>query len=170
MYKDGVSLVEAKDYINAEEYFRLAENYADSKKYHIYCKAQNLLAKDDLESYNYFTKCKDFLDSKNILETNEYFVLVNKLQGKWEMGEYVGEVRKATAKSGTLAAKPSNGLPTYEINGTKLFNRGREDDTLILLDKKITLKSSEGSVLGDEFKIINDKTIKIGNYNWDKLE
>lgn len=83
-YNKGVSLVENKDYKNAEVCFLTTKNFKDSNNYQTYCKAQQLLAEDNLESYNYFTECIDFLDSKNILETNEYFVLVDKLQGKWK--------------------------------------------------------------------------------------
>lgn len=83
-YNKGVSLVENKDFKNAEVCFLTTKNFKDSKNYQTYCKAQQLLAEDNLESYNYFTECIDFLDSKNILETNEYFVLVDKLQGKWK--------------------------------------------------------------------------------------
>lgn len=82
-YNTGVSLVENKDYINAEFCFDITKDFKDSKKYATYCKAQNLLAENDLESYNYFTECEDFLDSRNILETNKYFIIVNKLQGQW---------------------------------------------------------------------------------------
>lgn len=83
-YNKGVSLVENKDFKNAEVCFLTTKNFKDSKNYQTYCKAQQLLAEDNLESYNYFTECIDFLDSKNILETNECFVLVDKLQGKWK--------------------------------------------------------------------------------------
>ena len=86
-YNNGVSLVENKDCKNAEFCFDTTKDFKDSKKYYTYCKAQNLLAKKDLESYNYFIECKDFLDSKDILETNEYFIMVNKLQGNWSHSE-----------------------------------------------------------------------------------
>ena len=82
-YESGLKLVEVKDYKNAESCFEITNGYADNEKYLDYCKAQNLLADNDLESYNYFTNLGGFLDSKEILNTNKYFVMVNKLQGEW---------------------------------------------------------------------------------------
>ena len=99
-YNNGVSLVENKDYKNAEFCFDITKDFKDSNNYYTYCKAQNLLAKNDLESYTYFVKCKDFLDSKHILETNKYFIMVNKLQGEWyypgqSEEEYIKELRNS---------------------------------------------------------------------------
>ncbi|MBQ8794367.1 MAG: hypothetical protein IJZ63_06495, partial [Clostridia bacterium] len=54
-YESGLKLVEVKDYKNAESCFEITNGYADNEKYLDYCKAQNLLADNDLESYNYFT-------------------------------------------------------------------------------------------------------------------
>ncbi len=82
-YENGLKLVEVKDYKKAKICFEITNGYADNEKYLDYCKAQNLLADNDLESYNYFTELGDFLDSKEILNTNKYFVMVNKLQGEW---------------------------------------------------------------------------------------
>lgn len=86
-YNKGVSLVENKDYKNAEICFNNTKDFKDSNNYSIYCKGKNLLEENDLESYNYFTKCKDFLDSENILKTNEFFIIIKKLQGKWSHPE-----------------------------------------------------------------------------------
>ncbi len=86
-YENGIKLVEAKDYKNAEICLKITNGYTDNEKYLNYCKAQNLLADNDLESYNYFTDLGDFLDSKEILSTNKYFITINKLQGKWKYSE-----------------------------------------------------------------------------------
>lgn len=83
-YNKSVSMVKNKNYKNAENCFYNIKDYKDANNYYNYCKGQNLLAENDLDSYNYFTECKDFLDSKKILETNKYFILVNNLQGVWK--------------------------------------------------------------------------------------
>ncbi len=88
-YKKGLEFFENKEYKNGEYCFEimngiLEENkYKDARNYYNYCKAQNLLADNDLESYDYFKKCAGFLDSRQILETNKYFKLVDKIQGEW---------------------------------------------------------------------------------------
>ena len=107
-YKNGLKLVEAKDYENAEICFEITDGYTDNEKFLNYCKAQNLLADDDLESYNYFTDLGDFLDSKEILNTNKYFLMVNKLQGEWYYpGETDEEYEEKLRMSGDY----------YEVDG-----------------------------------------------------
>lgn len=90
-YNKGVSLVENKDYKNAEFCFETTKVFKETIKYFYYCKAQNLLEEKDLDSYNYFKVCGNFLDSEKILKTNKYYKLVDQLQGEWY---YPGEDEK----------------------------------------------------------------------------
>lgn len=111
LYNQGLSLVKSKNYENAVFYFHITKDFKDSNNYYIYCKAQNLLAESDLESYDYFTECKDFLDSENILKTNEYFILVNKLQGEWY---YPGQTK---AEKEEELKQIRNSGDYYEVDG-----------------------------------------------------
>ena len=144
-YGKGVSFVENKDYKKAENCFKVTENFKVSNNYFNYCKAQNLLAKNDLESYNYFTKCIDFLDSKKILETNEYLVMVGKLQGEWsrpelEIGISIGTIRSPAE---TISIKGSN------VSGR--FTKG----------KLIVLENSQIAIDGDECQKIRFEDVEI---------
>lgn len=108
VYKSGVKLVELKDYKNAEACFEIINDYKGNSNYQNYAKAQNLLANGDLESYDYFTELGDFLDSKEILNTNKYFVMVNKLQGEWySPGQTEAQYRRKMLETGNY----------YEANG-----------------------------------------------------
>lgn len=177
-YENGLKLVEAKDYKNAEICFEITNGYADNEKYLNYCKAQNLLADDDLESYNYFTDLGDFLDSKEILNTNKYFVMVNKLQGEWEQGEYIvqntNKSTNSTSKKSRFAGKKidvSTSLALeadYQkyrkttISGV-LVNRGDYEYKLSINDKKIAIGDTE-------IKILDDNTIEYDDYKWTKVK
>lgn len=86
-YESTLGFVEAKDYKTAENYFEMLKDYKDGEKYYNYCKAQNLLSDKDLNAYDCFVKLGDFLDCKKIIETNEYFITVNRLQGEWKCSE-----------------------------------------------------------------------------------
>ncbi|MBR7133168.1 MAG: hypothetical protein IKD04_06505 [Clostridia bacterium] len=159
-YNKGISLAEQKDYKNAEHCFEVTDGFADTENYYNYCKAQNLLAKKDLESYNYFTECKDFLDSKNILETNEYFILVNKLQGEWYYpGQSKEERMKEMRESGDY----------YEVDGNFYIKEYYDsyDDLLATIEEKGSihvpggLLSSGSSVRAETLRINGAKHLKI---------
>lgn len=146
LYKQGISLVNSKNYENAEYYFHITKNFKDSNKYYTYCKAQNLLAENDLESYNYFTECKDFLDSENILKTNEYFILVNKLQGEWYYPGQTEEEKEEELK------EIRNSGDYYEVDGSfydKSFYASYEELILAIESKG---KMIRGSVLFSSHK------------------
>jgi len=177
-YENGLKLVEAKDYKNAEICFEITNGYADNEKYLNYCKAQNLLADDDLESYNYFTDLEDFLDSKEILNTNKYFVMVNKLQGEWEQDEYIAQNTNkgtnSTSKKSRFEGLDSLGAVSPEaeedykrnakmtINGI-LVNRGDYEYKLSINDKKIAIGDTE-------IKILDDNIIEYNDYKWTKVK
>ena len=146
-YENGLKLVEAKDYKNAESCFEITNGYADNEKYLNYCKAQKLLADDDLESYNYFTDLGNFLDSKEILNTNKYFVMVDKLQGKWySPGETEAEYKKRMRKSKEY----------YEVDG-KFYNKKYFTSYQALIDRL----NNEDIVFGFvDFPQREDLTIK----------
>lgn len=144
-YNTGVLLVENKDYKNAELCFNSTSNLKDSKKYSTYCKAQILLANNDLESYCYFNKCRNFLDSNTILETNEYLVLINKLQGTWEH-------------------KFSNGSIYMYIDNISCDFLSY-DCTLKLSDDKICIDNNDELAV---IEFINDKTFLYYNDQWEK--
>ncbi len=183
-YESGLKLVETKDYKNAESCFEITNGYTDNEKYLNYCKAQNLLADDDLESYNYFTDLGDFLDSKEILNTNKYFVMVNKLQGEWEQGEYIvqntNKGTNSTSKKSRFEDLDSLGDVSPEaeeeykqnmkmtISGI-LVNRGCYEYKLSIDDKKMLLVDVEGDH-HDEIKIIGDNTIEYDDYKWTKVK
>lgn len=108
-YEKGIELLGNKDYKNAETCFGAINKYKDSKNYYNYCRAQKLLANGELESYDYFKKCGDFLDSQQILETNKYFKLVEKLQGEWYYpGITFEQERKEMIESGNYYEDPDD--------------------------------------------------------------
>lgn len=84
-YESGIDFVENKNYDSAEICFEIAERYGyiDCYKYYNYSKAMSLLHNNSLEALDYFRKCGDFLDSAEIINTNEYFVMADAIQGKW---------------------------------------------------------------------------------------
>lgn len=86
-YESSLEFIEINDYKTAENCFEILKDYKDGEKYYNYCKAQNLLADNDLKAYDYFVKLDDFLDCKKIIETNEHFITLNKLQGEWKYPE-----------------------------------------------------------------------------------
>ncbi|MBQ2237672.1 MAG: hypothetical protein II317_06185, partial [Clostridia bacterium] len=64
-YNHGILLIKEKKYKKAEICFETSKNHKKSEDYYNYCRGQNLLAEGNLQSYNYFVKCKGFLDSDN---------------------------------------------------------------------------------------------------------
>lgn len=142
-YKSGLELIKTKDYKNAEICFEIIKNYNDSEKYLNYCKAQSLLANNDLESYNYFTDLGDFLDSKEILNTNKYFVMVNKLQGDWEHPEL----------------KPYKNRDTSNINHSSNDEIFYATNSLTILGERISIKgiTVSGEYTKGKLMILNDK-------------
>lgn len=82
-YENGLKFVENKDYKNAEVCFEITNGYTDNEKYLNYCKAQLLMNDNDIAAYNYFVKCKGFLNVDEILNTHKRYEALNKLQGKW---------------------------------------------------------------------------------------
>ncbi len=163
-YENGLKFVETKDYKNAEACFEITDGYADNEKYLDYCKAQNLLADNDLESYNYFTNLGDFLDSKEILSTNEYFVMVNKLQGEWYSPERTLEqAREEARKSGDYyeidgAFYLKEDYDNYKLDPDAKHNVG---PSIILFD---IYSSSTISIDGGlDIKIIDDNLTFDGN-------
>ena len=184
-YKNGLKLVETKDYENAEICFEITDGYTDNEKFLNYCKAQNLLADDDLESYNYFTDLGDFLDSKEILNTNKYFLMVNKLQGEWYYpGETDEEHEEKLRMSGDY----------YEVDGhfyskslyssydeiVEHINKkgrgpldwlpGKLSAKTIKINGINELKKIDGYITYDSVKIevIDDTHIKIGEREYEK--
>lgn len=166
-YENGLKFAEAKDYKNAEICFEITDGYADNEKYLNYCKAQNLLANDDLESYNYFTDLGDFLDSKEILNTNKYFVMVNKLQGEWEHPELKDAVQfKLSSSDETFYASISK--EKIIIKGIKIsgeYTKGK----LVILDDAILLYKEESE---EKYSIdcVSDTVIKIEHDMIDSIE
>lgn len=134
-YEKGLKLVEEKDYKNAESCLEITNGYADNKKYLDYCKAQNLLADNDLESYNYFTDLGDFLDSKEILNTNKYFITISKLQGEWKYPE-----------------------TSLSVIDKHMINRGYE---INYSENKYFTKVTDSISFGVKRTKANEKTIKI---------
>lgn len=94
-YAAGVFLVENEKYAEAQPCFTCVGNYREAENYFNYCKGKILLKTKDLEAYNYFVKCRNFLDAQKILNTNKYFVAVNELQGKWYHPEKVVTISKS---------------------------------------------------------------------------
>ena len=185
-YEKGLKLVEEKDYKNAEICFEVTNGYTNNEKYLNYCKAQNLLANDDLESYNYFTDLGDFLDSKEILNTNKYFVTISKLQGEWYYpGETDEEYKEKLRTSGDY----------YEVNGefyskkeynsydeiveyinkhgqgpTKVWLPGKMSSNTIKINGIKEFKKIDEYITydGRKIEIIDDTHIKIGEREYEK--
>ncbi len=180
-FENGLKLVQTKDYKNAEICFEVTNGYTDNKKYLNYCKAQNLLANDDLESYNYFTDLGDFLDCKEILNTNKYFVMVNKLQGEWEHPKLKPYENRDTSniKQGSVNGVfyATNNLTIVSekisIDGITVFGEYTKGK-LVILDDTIFLYNER---YGENYSIdcVSDSIIKIENdfirdIEWTKVE
>ena len=194
-YESGLKFVEAKDYKNAESCFEITNGYAENEKYLNYCKAQNLLADDDLESYNYFTDLGDFLDSKEILNTNKYFVMVDKLQGKWKYPEtllsvidehMINKGYKVNYSENKYFTKVTDSI-TLVVERTEANEKTIEIDGLIVngdIDGKLAihLTNNEIGILGVDdwilFEILEDKNMRINEMGegiypfieWEKIE
>ena len=183
-------MIKIKDYKNAEICFEIIKNYSDSKNYYNYSKAQNLLANNDLESYNYFTDLGDFLDSKEILNTNKYFVMVNKLQGEWyspaktqaqqkrelrESGKYY-EANGRFYKKEYFESYQQFLEAVAEANGGTIDNVPRTitiiyDSSTIRIDGGIGLRiNQDGNITHDDniIEVIDDTHIKIGKREYKK--
>ncbi len=166
-YNQGVLLVKNKDYKNAEFCFKITGNFKDSKDYYNYCKAQNLLAKNDLESYNYFTKCKDFLDSKNILDTNECFVLVNKLQGKWKSNPDTYSSSNGVYYGAWVLETGEKVSMEINVEGINVFYPEFDEKyTINLSDKELYIVEDKISYID----FISEKTIMYRNIEWDRID
>lgn len=122
-YESSLEFIKTNDYKTAENYFETLKDYKDGEKYYNYCKAQNLLADNDLKAYDYFVKLDDFLDCKKIIETNEHFITLNKLQGEWKCPEtplsdidnyMLGEGYTIESKSGVYI-KHKNSIVSFKI-------------------------------------------------------
>ncbi len=193
-YNKGVSLVESKDYKNAELCFDTTKNFKDSKNYYNYCKAQNLLAENDLESYNYFMNCKDFLNSKEILNKNEYFVLLNKLQGEWyhpekSLEEIDLEMKKLGFRIDESAIRYSLGFKNwvemireYGYTYSERYRKEAQEQTITFSGTtcigmgKIVINREELCVIGaddeiykDKFiEFLDDENINFAYFKWEK--
>lgn len=165
-YNQGILLVKNNDYKNAEFCFDTTKGFKDSNNYYNYCKAQNLLAKNDLESYNYFTKCKDFLDSKNILETNEYFVLVNKLQGEWKSKPDTYNSSNGVEYAQWVSETGEKASHEIYVKGINVHYTSYDKKyTINLLDEKLYIIEDKISYI--VFK--NEKTIIYRNVEWNRI-
>ena len=194
-YESGLKLVEVKDYKNAEICFEITNGCTDNEKYLNYCKAQNLLANDDLESYNYFTELGDFLDSKEILNTNKYFVVINKLQGKWKYPEtslsvidehMINKGYKVNYSENKYFTKVTDSI-SFGVKRTEANEKTIEIDGLIVNGDiagklAIHLTNNEIGILGVDdwilFEILEDKNMCINEIGegiypfieWEKIE
>ncbi len=167
-YENGLKFVESKDYKNAEICFEITNDYTDNEKYLNYCKAQNLLANNDLESYNYFTDLGDFLDSREILSTNKYFITINKLQGKWKYSETpLSVIDKYMVEQGYKVL--------YEQN-EYLWRDGRWGFATKRVEAKQKVVEISGLVISGDFNgklEINSSDAEIGIYDgslWSHIE
>lgn len=194
-YEKGVDLVNDKDYINAELCFaEIDENFLETNNYYNYCKAQNLLAENDLESYNYFTNCKDFLNSKEILNKNEYFVLLNKLQGEWyhpkkSLEEIDLEMKNLGFQIDESEIRYSLGYRNWvEIMGeygysySERYREQAKEQTIIFSGTtcvdmgKIVINKGKLCVIGadneiyiDKFiEVLDDESINFAYFKWEK--
>ena len=194
-YESGLKLVAVKDYKNAEICFEITNGCTDNEKYLNYCKAQNLLANDDLESYNYFTELGDFLDSKEILNTNKYFVVINKLQGKWKYPEtslsvidehMINKGYKVNYSENKYFTKVTDSI-SFGVKRTEANEKTIEIDGLIVNGDiagklAIHLTNNEIGILGVDdwilFEILEDKNMCINEIGegiypfieWEKIE
>lgn len=194
-YENGLKFVENKDYKNAEVCFEITNGYTDNEKYLNYCKAQNLLANDDLESYNYFTNLGDFLDSKEILNTNKYFVVINKLQGKWKYPEtslsvidehMINKGYKVNYSENKYFTKVTDSI-SFGVKRTEANEKTIEIDGLIVngdIAGKLAIHSTnnEIGIFGFDdwilFEILEDKNMCINEIGegiypfieWEKIE
>lgn len=164
-YAQGVALVEDNDYKNAEICFDTANGFDDSNNYYYYCKARNLLAENDLESYNYFIKCKGFLDSKNLLETNECFILVNKLQGNWSHPELKPYANRDTSNikqgshDGVFYATNNLTILSESINISGIDVSGKYTKGKLVISSNHQLAIDDGT--HKEIRFENDSVIYI---------
>lgn len=160
-YTAGVSFVKEKQYAQAENCFASVKAYKDAEDYYHYCKGQVLLAEDDLESYNYFIKCRNFLDTNSIITTNVYLSQLHRLQGTWhhptiKQWESEAEWRQHMRKSGYLEINgnfydPDVYDPDYKTEGSlrpgQILSSWQEVDE----STSVTVK---GNSWGEERKII----------------
>ncbi len=152
-YKKGVEFVENKHYKNGELCFEKIDKYKDSNNYYNYCKAQNLLAGNDLESYDYFKKCGEFLDSEQILKTNKYFKMVDKLQGEWyhPPGKSIAQQKREARESGKY----------YEVDGA-FYPKSAYKSYSELIE---ALNGKYGGITTMAYYIDNAETIQIKGGN-----
>ncbi len=162
-YNKGVSLVENKDYKNAEFCFDITKDFKDSYNYYNYCKGNRLLLEKNITAYTYFSNCKNFSDTKNLIKETSWLNTIELLQGTWHLESSEKETKSHSNSNKTDEKIKGRGsaqaiyIPIYTIDVTITFN-GIEK--LKLLDNgKIGYK--EYSDEHSEIKIINDSKIEI---------
>lgn len=183
-YDSGVSFVEEKDYKNAQICFDNIRYYKDSYEYWCYSKAKYLWSHKDLEAYDYFVMCKDFLDSSKILETDEYFATINKLQGTWEKAESTikpkknqetyntdyGEWDLSKFHSSNIIGNYDLALPdSMTIDGINVYrDNGYGNYKLVLIGGVINIENIKNDFDGEVILYQDAKTFEHLNYKWNK--
>ena len=124
LYNIGCKLVESKQYDIAADCFLQIYEYKNSKDYYNYCKGNQLLLENDINSYDYFSNCKNFSDTEKIIKKTSWLNNIDFLQGKWYYpGETREEYNQKMRQSGYY----------YEVNGT-FYSKGYYKNYQELID------------------------------------
>ena len=131
----------------------LEDSYKDSRQYYYYCHAKVLWADEDLEAYDYFIACGDFLDAEEILSNEESFAALTSIQGNWKR---TGKVKLNTRKNedknddrvilGKASEATLNEMSPYRNNSLFTVKKARLNaDKIIRIDKSELIISDSQS-------------------------
>lgn len=165
-YVSGIKQFNDKQYNKAVSCFENIVGYKDSEQYYNYANGKKLLSNNNLDAYNYFSECLDFLDSSEIIEKNQYLKIVKKLQGIWHQDAYTFDAGKIETGDRLIIKHQATDL---RIDGTSVDEVARDfyDGKLVINKDKVVLDTYNGSI---NFK--SDNEFYLGDnkkHSWKKI-
>lgn len=180
-YQFGVDFTESENYKEAEACFAVTKGYKDSENYYNYCKGRALLDNEDLDSYNYFIKCRGFLDTDTILTANTYLSQLEILQGEWhhptiKMWKSEAEYLRYMRSKGYVEVDGKFYIPEiYKPNSDagmllSSYDEYKPEDYLKIKGNSIKGKSDKGKLIIRDGKIrMNFESLKVYNEGEDSV-